>query len=666
MKERRMSMESVMRKVSSLSIRQIVCLMMALQLITLGMPMPVNAHGNGGNSADDHTRTPIKHVIVIIGENRTFDHLFATYKPKDHQTIWNLRSEGIVNEDGTPGPNYSLAEQYSALDISPSTFEESPMAKSLFPVLPTPLTGGPTTPLFSTLAQAQAAENGLAPGYYQFLTTGGTGQPGNVPDARISYDGEGAAQLLPGPFQLTPGVPYDAYAASPVHRFYQMWQQMDCNAEYATEWNPSGCRADLFPWVEVTIGAGSNGKAPGSPAYDAPSGEGATSMGFYNMAEGDVPYFKYLADHYSFSDNYHQAVMGGTGANHIMMGTGYAIPFTDGKGNPIPPPSNEIEDPDPQTGTNNWYTQDGYSGGSYSDCADATQPGVAEVENYLASLARPIKPNCQAGNYYLLNNYNPGYYGDGTVAFGDPKGTTFTVPPSPVRTIGDELLAANISWKYYGDGFNQYLANPYNPNDTYCNICNFEQYATSIMTNAAVRTAHLQDTANLYDDIEDGTLPAVSFVKPSGLVDGHPASSKFDLFEGFAKKIVDMVQANPKLWQSTAIFITVDEGGGYYDSGYVQPLDFFGDGTRIPLIVVSPFTDAGHVSHEYADHVSILKFIEANWNLPPVSSVGRDNYPNPIASKNDPYVPKNSPAISDLMDLFDFGHGNGHGWDGGH
>ena len=117
------------------------------------------------------------------------------------------------------------------------------------------------------------------------------------------------------------------------------------------------------------------------------------------------------------------------------------------------------------------------------------------------------------------------------------------------------------------------------------------------------------------------TLPAVSFVKPSGLVDGHPASSKFDLFEGFVKKIMDMVQANPELWQGTAIFVTADEGGGYYDSGYVQPLDFFGDGTRIPLIVVSPYTDAGHISHEYADHVSILKFIEANWNLPPVSSI---------------------------------------------
>jgi phospholipase C len=637
-----MNMESSGWKFCSITVKQILCFLIGLQLLILPAGS-VRANGQGSaeqnenmNSAGNSTRTPIKHVIVIIGENRTFDHLFATYKPKGNQTIWNLRSEGIVNKDGTPGPNYSLAAQFSAVDESPDTYEVSPMRKSLFSVLPVPLTGGPTNPPYSTVSQAMAAENGLAPAYYKFLTTGGTGQPANVPDTRISYDGDTATSLPDGPFQLTPGVAYDSYAASPVHRFYQMWQQEDCNPAYATERDPSGCQADLFPWVEVTIGAGSNGTAPGSPKYDAPSGEGATSMGFYNMAEGDVPYFKYLADHFAFSDNYHQAVMGGTGANHIMMGTGYAIPFTDGQGNAIAPPSNEIEDPDPLAKTNNWYMQDGYSGGSYSECADTSQPGVGPIVNYLQSLTHPIQPNCQPGNYYLLNNYNPGYYGDGTVAFGDSKGTPFTVPPSPVRTIGDELLAANVSWKYYGDGWNQYLANPYNPNNTYCNICNFEQYATSIMTNAAVRTAHLQDTANLYEDIRAGDLPAVSFVKPSGLVDGHPASSKFDLFEGFAKKIVDMVRTNPKLWKDTAIFITVDEGGGYYDSGYVQPLDFFGDGTRIPLIVVSPYTNPGHISHNYADHVSILKFIEANWKLPPVSSVGRDNLPNPVVSKDNP------------------------------
>jgi phospholipase C len=56
----------------------------------------------------------------------------------------------------------------------------------------------------------------------------------------------------------------------------------------------------------------------------------------------------------------------------------------------------------------------------------------------------------------------------------------------------------------------------------------------------------------------------------------------------------------------------------------------------------------------YSDHVSILKFIEANWKLPPVSGRSRDNLPNPKVSKESPYVPLNQPAIGDLMDLFDF------------
>jgi phospholipase C len=174
------------------------------------------------------------------------------------------------------------------------------------------------------------------------------------------------------------------------------------------------------------------------------------------------------------------------------------------------------------------------------------------------------------------------------------------------------------------------------------------------MTNAAVRTAHLKDTTDLYSDIASGTLPAVSFVKPSGWVDGHPASSKLNLFEGFVKKIVDAVQANPSLWASTAIFITFDEGGGYYDSGYIQALDFFGDGTRIPMLVVSPFSTGDHISHVYSDHVSIAKFIEFNWSVAPITSRSRDNLPNPSTTTGNLYVPNNRPATGDLTDLFNF------------
>jgi phospholipase C len=103
------------------------------------------------------------------------------------------------------------------------------------------------------------------------------------------------------------------------------------------------------------------------------------------------------------------------------------------------------------------------------------------------------------------------------------------------------------------------------------------------------------------------------------------------------------------------VFVTFDEGGGYYDSGYIQPLDFFGDGTRIPLVFVSPFTTGGVINHSYGDHVSIIKFIERNWELPPITSRSRDNYPNPKATADNPYVPTNSLAIDDLFDLFNFG-----------
>src|SRR5579875_1192348 len=56
---------------------------------------------------DAATTTPIKHIILIIGENRTFDHVFATYQPKPGESVRNLLSQGIVLNDGTPGPNFS-------------------------------------------------------------------------------------------------------------------------------------------------------------------------------------------------------------------------------------------------------------------------------------------------------------------------------------------------------------------------------------------------------------------------------------------------------------------------------------------------------------------------------------------------------------------------------
>jgi phospholipase C len=647
-------------------------------IANLGTPIPAAAQEAAANFT---TATPIKHVIVIIGENRTFDHVFATYKPRAGETVSNLLSKGIVNADGTPGPNFSQAAQSTANDSSSDGFQLSPSDNTPYATLPPVLAGGYTTAPFPSVSAAKAVENALPADYYIYLTTGGTGLNHGDLDTRIPN----AGSLPNGPFQITSAThPYDAYDNSPVHRFYQMWQQFDCNAANATAWNPSGCKGDLFPWVETSVGAGTNGLPQPAGWSDTSTGEGSTAMGFYNVQQGDAPYFKFLADHYAMSDNFHQAVMGGTGANHVAIGTGDAIWFANPKGQPAQPPHNqlvapgspnagvvdEIENPNPQPGTNNWYTEDGYGGGSfgspsygggtYSACADASQPGVGPVVNYLKSLVRPINPHCEPGHYYLLNNYNPGYYGDGRNAYGDitnPAQTVFTIPPSPLRTVGDALNEKGVSWAYYGDQWNPYLKNPdlnyVVPWNTYCNICNFFQYSTSIMKDPASRK-NLQDTTDLDKAIRNGTLPAVSYAKPDGFLDGHPASSKLNLLEGFVKKIVDEVRGNKELWNSTAIIVTMDEGGGYYDSGYIQPLDFFGDGTRIPTIVVSPWTKPGHISHSYTDHVSILKFIEKNWGLKPLTDRSRDNLANPRVDPSNPYVPLNTPAIGDMMDMFSF------------
>src|SRR6201984_2103071 len=369
-------------------------------------------------AAEDHsrqTRTPIQHVIVIIGENRTFDHVFATYKPKNTESISNLLSKAIANEEGTPGPNFSLASQSSAIDTNADGYQMSPSSNTRYSVLPPALAGGYSTAPFPSVAAAKAVENGLPDDYYVYLTTGGTGLAHGALDTRIPN----ADKLPNGPFQLTSSThPYDAYDNSPVHRFYQMWQQFDCSAANATRNNPSGCANDLWPWVEDTIGAGSNGNPQAAGFSDTSSKEGSTSMCFYNMLQGDAPYFKYLAAHYAMSDNFHQSVMGGTGANHVMLGAGDGIWFTDSKGHPARPPHNqyisagpnsgtvdEIENPNPQPGTNNWYTQDGYGsgsfgsassgGGTYSNCSDPDAPGVSEVVRYWKALPRPIDPRCE-------------------------------------------------------------------------------------------------------------------------------------------------------------------------------------------------------------------------------------------------------------------------------
>lgn len=166
------------------------------------------------------TSTPIKHVIIIVGENRSFDHLFATYQPRSRsENVLNLLSEGIINADGTAGPNFAKAHQFQIVSApnGGKFFSSADMAnKQLYTTLPPPDVNGVQFPPDAGLLPA--GDPGL-PSWAEFLLgTGGTGLSYNEgPDLRIAN----VNKLLPGPFQLTgPTTAFDAYAGDTIHQYF--------------------------------------------------------------------------------------------------------------------------------------------------------------------------------------------------------------------------------------------------------------------------------------------------------------------------------------------------------------------------------------------------------------------------------------------------------------
>jgi phospholipase C len=636
-------------------------------------------HGDA-DSPSRRTATPIKHVIVLIGENRSFDNVYGTYVPRRGQRVANLRTKGIVRVDGSPGPNAGLAAQVSLATIPASYFIHQPAANKVpYATLPSPNTSylpavgvtlaqiaqdpgdslAPFDPATFSLAELHTVSPVLPLKDLPLLTTGGTGlticnvsatqtfptfppQGCNETDTRVAN----FASLPNSVFPLIGAkLPYDSYTGDMVHRFYHMWQQSDCSAGDATPDNPSGCLNDLYPYVGIA----------------REDGSGGNSMGFYNVERGDAPIFKRLADEFTMSDNYHQPIMGGTFVQHMMLGTGDIMwwqPFVNQAGVTIAqPPATVQVDPTPKSATSIGFTKDK----AWTTC-DPNAPWVAAIQSYLRSL--PWRPDqsaitCENGKFYQINNVRPGFKANGQI---DDAGVTSgaLTPPSSIRTIGDALNEKKISWKYYGGGYDaavRFANGSTDPidemigtnGDYYCDICNPFQYAKSIMGDPAQRQAHIADATNFFDDLESGKLPAVSYVKPDSFDDGHPATSKVNLFEALVDRMHRELAERPELFEETAFFIAWDEGGGYYDSGTFLPLDFFGDGPRIPFIVVSPHARGGKISHSYTDHASVL-----NWALAPLTGRSRDNLPNPRTSPSNPYIPTNMPALGDLFDMFDF------------
>jgi acid phosphatase len=140
------------------------------------------------------------------------------------------------------------------------------------------------------------------------------------------------------------------------------------------------------------------------------------------------------------------------------------------------------------------------------------------------------------------------------------------------------------------------------------------------------RAKHLKDASRLEADISTGNLPPVAFYKPVGLLNLHPGYANLHASDEEVDRIFRLMEASP-MKHSYALIITFDEHGGFFD--HVPPprgpaagkrADFFGPGTRIPAILVSPFARRNHVDHAQYDTTSILRLIAERHRLEPLPS----------------------------------------------
>ncbi len=201
---------------------------------------------------------------------------------------------------------------------------------------------------------------------------------------------------------------------------------------------------------------------------------------------------------------------------------------------------------------------------------------------------------------------------DGTITLGSPC--------VEMQTLGDLLDAADIDWKYYAvpAGTPGYQWNVYN------NVRHI-RYGPDWAT-------HVEDETNFENDALNGNLPPVSWLVARSGQTEHPPSSVCN-GENWTVSKINAIMQGPD-WDSTAIFLTWDDFGGFYD--HVQPpkLDVFGLGPRVPFLIISPYVKGKTVDHTQYEFSSVLRFIEDTFNLP--SLTNRDAEAN------------------DMMDAFDF------------
>jgi phospholipase C len=189
------------------------------------------------------------------------------------------------------------------------------------------------------------------------------------------------------------------------------------------------------------------------------------------------------------------------------------------------------------------------------------------------------------------------------------------VPNQTMPTIGDRLTEKGVSWAWYSGGWDDALGGRPDPLFQYHHqpFMFFTAYADG----TAAKKARLKDEKDFLAAAADGSLPAVSFVKPLGPDNEHPGYAALMRGQQHVADIVSRIRASAA-WQDTVIIVTYDENGGRWDHVAPPVVDRWGPGTRVPAIVISPYARKAYIDHTQYDTTSILRLIEQRYGLEPL------------------------------------------------
>jgi acid phosphatase len=341
--------------------------------------------------------------------------------------------------------------------------------------------------------------------------------------------------------------------------------------------------------------------------FVAASDAGALVMGYYDGSK--LPMWKW-AQEYTLADNFFMAAFGGSYLNHVWLICA-CTPIDDHA------PAGARA----QVDERGWLKTKGSADASVMKAPAEFLGGETTPDGFSVNTTQPP---------YQPSRIPPAKGGDPRYA--DPA--RHTLPPQKLKTIGDTLSAKGVSWVWYSGAWDDAVKDGMQPPDAKRVIINYrEKGAPNFVTHhqpfnyferfapgRADRERHLQDYKDLVAAIDKGDLPQVAFYKPQGNLNQHPGYADVLSGDEHVAALIAKIKASP-LWNSTAIIVTYDENGGFWDHVAPPKGDRWGPGSRIPAIVVSPYARRGFVDHTYYDTTSILKLITRRFGLEPLPGV---------------------------------------------